>query len=324
MQGRSAAAGYKTRGRMNKTRRNSWALLGALCLGTQVFLWSEEPAVVPSIQDVPVPTTAELSEVIAATGAPLGKLPFRLYRWAPFPSILIFDIADFATQDRMFSRMAFFLEKRGFRGKLLSNRDLKGRHGWNAHDYGAEGLARFFNAAAQRGFPLNQEELLVERIALREKILRRQGETLEPGEGGLITVSRASSSQARHLLLTHESFHGIFFASEAYRALCFDLWDKTDRRVRTFVESLLSALGYDTGDPYLVVNEYEAYLLQQPESDTPIFFNRVAGLISGEKGVPQISEILPALMEDRRRMERFLSEQLSVRPKTSALWGNQS
>ena len=54
---------------------------------------------------------------------------------------------------------------------LLSDTELAGKHGWNAHDYGPDGLASFFNAAAATRFPLDPEETLLLGIALREGIV---------------------------------------------------------------------------------------------------------------------------------------------------------
>ena len=46
---------------------------------------------------------------------------------------------ELAAQGWMLSRLAFFLGKRGYRGQLLTDARLSGKHDCNAHDYGGEG-----------------------------------------------------------------------------------------------------------------------------------------------------------------------------------------
>jgi hypothetical protein len=161
----------------------------------------------------------------------------------------------------------------------LTNAQLDGRHGWNAHDYGADGLASFFNAAADSKFTLNAEERTLLAVALAEGVLARGSAGYLPGAGGLLSISRSSDAVQRRLLLAHESFHGIFFASEPYRSYCMWIWNTADVRQRDFFRALLSVLGYDSNDIYLMVNEFQAYLMQQPLSATEAYFTRVAQLV---------------------------------------------
>ena len=164
----------------------------------------------------------------------------------------------------MFTRLAYFIEKKGFRGRLMTNVQLAGRHGWNAHDYGPDGLASFYNAASASAFPLNLEEKALKSLALREQILIPNGGEVEPGRGGILAISRSSSAIERRYLLTHESFHGIFFSSQEYRAFCLTLWDSLPSSERRFYTQFLDSLGYDGSDRFLAVNEFQAYLMQQP------------------------------------------------------------
>ena len=249
-----------------------------------------------------------LKTVLAASAPGADDPPFNLYRWDRFPSILVIDTADFALQDRMFSRLAFFLEKRGFRGRLLDNGELSKLHGWNAHDYGPQGLASFFNAAQRVDFPLNPEEVTLRDLALEEGIVTIVRDRFEPGVGGVISISRSSSWIERRLLLTHESFHGIFFASPEYRAFCFQLWDSLDQRTRRFFIAFLDQLGYDAGYRYLTVNEFQAYLMQQPIRFAPAYFERVAKRFAPGENVP-----LRAIMNAAVRLNDCLGSRFGIR-----------
>ena len=250
---------------------------------------------------------ASLQSVLSAPASE-GDPPFRLYRWDRFPSVLIFDTVDYRFQDRMFSRLAFFLEKRGFRGRLLDNVTLEKLHGWNAHDYGPDGLSSFFNAAARVGFLLDPEELTLRDIALEEGVLTTVRDHYAPGAGGVISISRASSAIERRLLLAHESFHGIFFASADYRAFCFQLWDSLDPRARAFFRRFLDELGYDGDYRYLAVNEFQAYLMQQPSRYAPEYFSRVMKRFGAGQSVPE-----GVILDAARRLNAFLESRFGIR-----------
>jgi hypothetical protein len=266
----------------------------------------------PSLEEVPAPISASLQNIESESGELSEGVAFVLYRWDRFPRVFVLDMADFAAQDRMFSRLSFYLEKRGYRGRLLSDAQLAGKHGWNAHDYGPDGLASFFTAATAVSFPLGAEELLLRGIALREGIISRDRAVFVPGSGAILSISRSSSKYERILLLAHESYHGIYFCSEEYRALCDRLWKAAPATERLFMTRLLGALGYDTADRDLVVNEFQAYLLQQPRSMAAVYFERVGKLVAEVGGAPNAAEVLPSLLKDEAVLEDFLKLRFSV------------
>ena len=255
------------------------------------------------------PVTASLESILTEHLVVPAVGSFGLYRWDMFPSILIIDTPDYGFQDRMFSRLAFFIEKRGFRGRLLDNVALEKLHGWNAHDYGPEGLSSFFNAAEVAGVALNPEELTLRDIALEQGVLRMERDKFEPGTGGVLSISRSSSVYERRLLLTHESFHGIFFASAEYRELCFRVWDSLSPGTKAFFRSFLDDLGYDASYRYLCVNEFQAYLMQQPIRFAPEYFQRVARRFGESRaGVP-----VSAMLKAADRLNAFLESRFRVR-----------
>jgi hypothetical protein len=221
---------------------------------------------------------------------------YELFRWPRFPSILIFDTADYAVQDRLFKRMAFFVEKAGFRGRLVPDAELAELRGWNAHDYRAEDLARFFSAAGE-DFPLSPEEGELRSILLREGIIRSAGGAgFSPGAGAVLSISRESPDYLRSLFMNHEGFHGLFFIDEDFRGFSRRRWEALDGVSRGFIRSYFDSQRYDLGDDYLMVNEFMAYCLQQPVSQAGRYFGEnLAGRIYA---TPWRRPVLPPGGED--------------------------
>jgi hypothetical protein len=252
---------------------------------------------------------------------------YEVFRWPDFPEILIVDTADYAVQERLFKRLAFFVEKRDFRGRLVPDRELEGLHGWNAHDYRAEDLARFFEAARLSGFPLLDEERGLCTLLLENGILRREpdGEIL-PGAGAVLSISRESSASLRDRFLIHECFHGLFFMDEDFRNFSVGRWENFPPEAKRFFSSYLDFMRYDTAHGYLAVNEFMAYCLQQPASHAPYYFGEyLAGqiaanplrrsVLSGEERTASGGRYWPALAR------AFSREAVAFSDYASRRWG---
>jgi hypothetical protein len=263
------------------------------------------------------PIEASLEQVLAADPSSWRSAPVELFRWDRFPSIIILDTRDFSVQDRLFTRLSYFVEKLGHRGTLLTNAQLLGKHGWNAHDYGPEGLAAFFNAATRRGFPLNAEEVALRSLAVSQGIIQQAGNGYQPGEGGILSISRGSGAVERRQLLAHESFHGIFFAAPPYRDYCFALWDSLAVSEREYYTKFLDTLGYDGADRYLAVNEFQAYLMQQPLDYVAPYFERFAAILKGAgvAGAPDAARI----RDTAALLDSFLRAHFGIRAGSSLL-----
>ena len=199
---------------------------------------------------------------------------FELFRWYRFPSILIFDTADYAVQDRLLKRLAFFVEKRGFRGRLARDEEIADLHGWNAHDYRSVDLARFFQAAREENFPLNREELELEQILLDQGLIWETMEGLQGGEGGILSISREAPEFLRFLLMAHEGFHGLFYIDEDFRAFTEYRWNRFPDDGREMFLTFLDDQDYDVTVDFIVLKEFSAFVLQQPVSQAPIYFGR--------------------------------------------------
>ncbi len=222
----------------------------------------------PLARDPAVPTTvpipADFGTILAYQPDWWRHSDYELFSWSLVPSVIVVEFQTYAIQARFMKRLAYFVEKRGFAGGLWTNSQLAGRHGWNAHDYRPEDLARFYSAAAHQDFVLNPEEETLKTILLANGLISGSGASYEPGKGAILTFAHVGPRWLRWVLLTHEGYHGIFFTHPAYRKAVFAIWDRTPPEEQAvFRDIFLNYTGYDTGDPYLVKNEFQAYLMQQ-------------------------------------------------------------
>jgi len=201
---------------------------------------------------------------------------YEVFRWDTFPEILIFDTATYDIQDRLLKRLAFFVEKAGFRGRLAQDSEIASLHGWNAHDYRARDLAAFFEAARKSKFPLLPEERELESILLDNGIIKKDAASeIIPGRGAIISLSRESDKTGKALrprFMTHEGFHGIYFIDEDFRDFCRRRWEIFPAVARKFLLSFFDFQAYDIKDADLVVNEFMAHVLQQPVSQASWYF----------------------------------------------------
>ena len=90
-----------------------------------------------------------------------------MFSWDRFPNVLILDTASYAVQDDMFNRLAFFVEKAGHAGAIETPAALSGIRGYNAHDYRADDLARFFTTAEKQAVRLTPGEEALARCSWR-------------------------------------------------------------------------------------------------------------------------------------------------------------
>lgn len=214
-------------------------------------------------EDTPEPLDADIGAVLRYGREHWRRSDWELFSWNLFPDILIFDFRDYALQSSFLKRLAFFVEKEGYTGDLHPNEVLDELHGWNAHDYRAEDLARFFSLAVGQDFELNPQERLLVEILQDNGIIRKRGNSYEPGKGGIISVSQESSYRLRYLFLIHEGYHGFYFTSAEYRRRVADIWAKLSEDEKAFWRYFLEWRSYNTDDPYLMENEFQAYLMQQ-------------------------------------------------------------
>ncbi len=221
---------------------------------------------------------ADLGRVLATPPVILqnGVLSdYNLFRWDIMPDVLVFDFRDYATQDRYLKRLAFFVEKRGFSGKLARDMEIAGLHGWNAHDYRPEDLAAFFSLASGTDFPLNSSEKILESVLIQKNVIAEKSKgRFVAGRGAIISVSRESEAYLRSTFITHESTHALFFADKAYRDFATSAWEAVTMEERWFWRLYFGWMNYDTSSEFLMANEFQAYLLQQPVYRVAEYFQK--------------------------------------------------
>lgn len=223
-------------------------------------------------EDSPAPIPADMGTILHYERQAWRRSDWELFSWNLFPSILVFDFRDYDLQAAFLKRLAFFVEKKWSIGELLSNSVLEPLHGWNAHDYRAQDLAAFFQKAQAENFPLNPEEELLRRILLEQGIIRRVDGDFLPGRGGFLSLARQSSDRLRYIFATHEGYHGLYFASLEYRQAVHKVWERLSADEKRFWELFLDWKSYNTEDPYLMENEFQAYLMQQHRSYVDTYF----------------------------------------------------
>ncbi|MCR4939882.1 MAG: hypothetical protein K5930_07220 [Treponemataceae bacterium] len=226
---------------------------------------------------LPAAIMSDLGSIPSWPSALWQRKDFELFRWNMFPEILLFDFADYKVQDDYLKRLAFYVEKAGYRGRLWSDDDLYGLHGYNAHDYRAESLASFYSTASAENFQLNESEYYLRDILLSYGIIRRSddGKSFLPGKGGIISISKESTIALRTSLLAHESFHGIYFVDEPFRQKVSEVCSIMDQKSLTFLKNYFasqSTLMYDLNDTYLMENETMAYIMQQSVNAQSSYF----------------------------------------------------
>lgn len=194
------------------------------------------------------------------------------YRWDLLPDVIIFDFRDYAVQDSYLKRLAFFVEKKGFAGRLAPDGEIASLHGWNAHDYKTEDLARFYSLAARSGFPLNDKELRLRDFLVARGLLAKRGGEYAARNGSIISITREAPAYLRHTFLTHESSHAIYFTDSAYRDYCASLWNSMSREEKWYWTLYFGWMNYDVSSADLMANELQAYLVQQPPKSAGEYF----------------------------------------------------
>jgi hypothetical protein len=197
---------------------------------------------------------------------------YELFTHNLYPQILYLVSGSFSIQSRFLKRLAFFVEKPGFAGRLARDEETAGLRDWYAHDYRARDMARFFDLVREQNFPLNQDETLLGEILLAQGIIKKEGERIVPGEGALVGLS-AESRNRLPVYCVHETIHGLEFTMPELQKIFSDFFDLLSPQEKDFIKDALSYREYNVNaDRNLLVSETAAYLLQQRPEETDTYF----------------------------------------------------
>lgn len=227
------------------------------------------------VSKVTVPLKTDPGLILTSKSSCWRTKDYEVYEWDRFPGILFFDTSDYKVQSDFFRRLAFFAEKTGFRGRILTDEELGDMHGYNAHDYSAETLAKFFSKAEKSGAKLTEKELILKDILLKNGLIIPDNYAYKGGSGAVISISRESPAYLRQSFIAHEAWHGIFFTNEDFRNTVAAVYYTVDSDTLTFMKGFWASqpgLGYDPSDEYLMNNEFMAYLMQQPLEGVASYF----------------------------------------------------
>lgn len=213
--------------------------------------------------------SADFKQILENNPAQWRYSDWEVYSWESFPGILVIDFQNLSIQSHMLKRLSYFVEKRGYTGKIHSFMRLSGKSDWNAHNYKAKDLAAFFTEAQKSNAVLTSAESYLRELLLANGIIEKGEAGYTGGEDkGMVSVSQESTPHVRALLLTHEGYHGLFYAAPGLRELVYELWDKLAPEAQEmWLEYLRTAdvWNYDYENSYLVRNEILGYLMQQKD-----------------------------------------------------------
>lgn len=241
-----------------------------------------------------IPLPSDTGLIVQSTAEHWRSDDYELYSWDRFPTILIFDTRNYAVQRDFFRRLAFFAEKKGYKGRVLTDSQLGDKHGYNAHDYSAKSIANFFTVASAFRVKLNKKEYLLRDIALANGLIAKgaNGAFVE-GRGAVISISQESPQWLRSSLSNHELWHGLYFTDEDFRAQTALIFDSLAIRERNFIIGYFNSqetLGYDSSDELLMQNEFMAYIMQQSVAATPPYFLHLANRGSVISTMPKLCQ----------------------------------
>lgn len=244
------------------------------------------------VNKVVVPLKTDPGLILTSKSSNWRCHDYEVYEWDRFPGVLFFDTFDYEIQADFFRRLAFFAEKTGFRGSILTDAQLGNMHGYNAHDYSAETLAAFFTKTIGMESVLNEKELLLRDILLLNGVIKADSYGYVAGSGAVISISRESTAALRQSFIAHEAWHGIFFIDEPFRNAVAAVYYTVDDSTLSFMKGFWASqpgLGYDPSDEFLMHNEFMAYLMQQPLGNVAQYFVHCANRGSVFTAMPDLS-----------------------------------
>ncbi|UER67699.1 hypothetical protein LKV13_02705 [Borrelia sp. BU AG58] len=228
--------------------------------------------------DINKPINSDLKFILNYKKENYRRDSFEIFNLIADPEIYILKFKRLKDQSLMLKRLAFFTEKKNFRGKILSNKELENKKGWTGHNYRLEDIVEFFNMAKKMNAKLNKEELILRNIIIINKLVYIKDHTLRVKDKSR-NIALASYSEdesmskaAQMIIFMHEILHMYFFTDNNINKEISDLWhnDIPQKEKRAWIK-FLDNKGYDIKTNGLVINEFYAYTIQIPKEDIAEF-----------------------------------------------------
>ncbi|CAA7614603.1 conserved exported hypothetical protein [Candidatus Terasakiella magnetica] len=268
----------------------NWLTRSALILGLLLATGGASAGEAPLVQE------AGYRDILAARTEAL-----LIFRYSANPDIMVMDIPTLAQQGEMFNRMVALIERMGAsRVKVMNNDELAeyvrsvGKTAATfafGNDFRSSEMVIFFNLAAHGQVELNEQEQLLRRFLLDQRMVmekfgflqvaghdriilsvpQEQAQTLDNGNTLRITA------RARDTILRHELSHGEYYTNRYYADYCRQFWRTVmSAQERAAFRKFLAGRNYDTDNDEMMINETQAYLIHTP--DPGAFSPQAAGL----------------------------------------------
>ncbi|UGQ16211.1 hypothetical protein [Borrelia sp. RT5S] len=228
--------------------------------------------------DINKPISSDLKFIFNYKKENYRRDSFEIFNLIVKPEIYVLKFKHLKDQSLMLKRLAFFMEKKNFRGRILSNEELENKKGWAGHNYRLEDIITFFNMAKKSNTKLNKEELILRNIIINNKLAYIEDNTIKVRDKSrniaFATYSEDAtiSREAQMIIFMHEILHMYFFTDANISKAISALWYKNvpQKDKRAWIK-FLDSKDYDIKSNSLVINEFYAYMLQIPKEDIAEF-----------------------------------------------------
>ncbi|WKC58086.1 hypothetical protein [Borrelia sp. P9F1] len=228
--------------------------------------------------DINKPINSDLKFIFNYKKENYRRNSFEIFHLMAEPKIYILKFKHLKDQSLMLKRLAFFTEKKNFRGRVLSNEELENKKGWAGHNYRIEDIITFFNMAKKLNIKLNKEEIILRNIIIINRLAYIEDHELKVRDKSkniafaTYSEDETISRTAQMIICMHEILHMYFFTDTNFSKAISDLWYQNvpQKDKRAWIK-FLDSKDYDIKSNSLVINEFYAYTLQIPKEDATEF-----------------------------------------------------
>ncbi|BCR19483.1 hypothetical protein BmHoA_00547 [Borrelia miyamotoi] len=228
--------------------------------------------------DINKPINSDLKFILNYKKENYRRDAFELFNLISEPNIYVLKFKNLKYQSLMLKRIAFFIEKKEFRGVLLSNNELKNKIGWRGHDYRLQDIITFFNKAQKLNIKLNKEEIILKNLIIINKLAYIENNTIKIKDKSKNIAFAAYSEDETILsmdqitIFMHEILHMYYFIDKNFNKAISNFWSKNviQKDKQAWIQ-FLDSKDYDTNYQYLIINEFYAYITQLPKEETATY-----------------------------------------------------